>query len=82
MFVGKSSEQTLALAGTLVLRAGEWQSFGALLLLGSAVTGGQESVDMIGAEAIAEGFREAGSGIMPMTPQQYFAADDDRRRCR
>ena len=44
VFVGPDSEH-LALAGTLVMNIGEWQLFGAALLLGAKATKGHLTVD-------------------------------------
>ncbi len=54
VFVGPDEEH-LALAGTLILRMGEWQSLGAALLLGAERMHGRLRVICEGDEAVVMG---------------------------
>ena len=51
VFAGPDADH-LALCGTLVFRIGEWQEFGAALLLGSEQTSGQIKVVLVGSEEV------------------------------
>lgn len=52
VFVGEEENQTFALTGSLVFNIGEWQEFGAALLLGAKQTNGRVKVIPIGDEKV------------------------------
>ena len=58
IFMG-SDENHLALTGTLMLRVGEWQVFGAALLLGASQMKGHLTVLTPDSETVVQEFAEA-----------------------
>ena len=70
VFCGED-EDHLALAGRLCLRVGEWQLFGAALLLGAARTHGHLTVDSPDDTVVAQY-----DLVMPLTKYQETAIQD------